>query len=200
MLSAEMFTQHANVNTKESLTRVMMSSYGIGIAKVKINLCIRTVSSGASLDCSCPTVYSIVSINFISGQRSWSDWMTIKCWDNDVISSCLFPKNKRKKKEKIPCLPWNILIPYHTCPNKFNKIIELPVYLSKIARWETFSNDTVFCSESTLFAQVLGKYSKCQFAGVLYNGVWTADAITPIFFFFFFFLFCFWNLVSRKNK
>ena len=108
----------------------MMSSYGIGIAKVKINLCIRTVSSGASLDCSCPSIYSIVSINFISGQRSWSDWMTIKRWDNDVISSCLFQKNKRKKKEKIPCLPWNILTPYHTCPKNLTRSLNyLFIYL-----------------------------------------------------------------------
>ena len=53
---------------KKSLMRVM-SSYCIRIAKVKLNLCIRTVSSGFSLDCSCLFMYSTSSVN-ISGQRS----------------------------------------------------------------------------------------------------------------------------------
>ena len=38
-----------NVNTKQSLTRVMISSYFIRKAKIKIYLCIRTVSSGSFL-------------------------------------------------------------------------------------------------------------------------------------------------------
>ena len=59
-----------NVYTKNVFTRVMMSSYSIRIAKVKIKLCMRTVSSGSSLDCFCPFKYSIDSINFVSGQKS----------------------------------------------------------------------------------------------------------------------------------
>ena len=66
MFSAEIFTKHE----KKSLTRVMMSSYYIRIAKDKINLCIHTVSSGSSLDCFCLFIYSIVAINFVNGQRS----------------------------------------------------------------------------------------------------------------------------------
>ena len=48
----------------------------------------------------------------------------------------------------------NILTPY--LPKKLNKVIQLPIYLSKIARWQTFSNHlyhSEFCSESKLFAQ-----------------------------------------------
>ena len=119
--------------------------------KVKINLWIRTVSSGSSLICSCPFIYSIVFISFVTRKRSWSDWMMIKCWDNDV--TCL------------PLTFWHRTIVAQT----FNKVIQIPVYLSKISRWQAFSNDSnhsAFCSGFTLLALTSDKYSKCQLAGV----------------------------------
>ena len=106
MLSAEIFTQHAKRLYKKVFTRVMMSYYCIQIAKVKINLCMRTISSGSSLNCSCPFIYSVESMHFVSGQKSWPDWMMIKCWDNHGRNILLFiSKNKRKNRERIPCLP-----------------------------------------------------------------------------------------------
>ena len=74
MLSAETLSQHAKVNKKKVFNAcyeilLHSSKKGQGIGKVKLNLCIRTVSSGSSLDCSCLFMYSIVSVN-LSGQRS----------------------------------------------------------------------------------------------------------------------------------
>ena len=72
-------------------------------------------------------------------------------------------------------------LPYF--PQIFNKIIQLPVHLSKIVRGETFSNDSnhsAFCPGIILFAQTSGKYSKCQLAVILYNAAWTANAMMPI--------------------
>ena len=111
-----MLTQHAKVNTKKSLMSVM-SSCCIRIAKVKLNLCIRTVSSGSSLDCSCLFMYSMVSVN-LSGQRSWSDWMMIKCWYIYVIPCCLLQIYIKKEERKNTMFTQNILTPYHVCPKK----------------------------------------------------------------------------------
>ena len=80
----------------------------------------------------------------------------------------------------------NILTPCIYEPylhQKLKKVFHLPVYLSKIARWEIFSNPSnhsAFFSGSTLFALTSGKYSKCQLVGIIYNGVWKADATKPI--------------------
>ena len=140
----------------------MISSYCIQIVKVKINLCIHTASSGSSLDCSYPFIYYIVSINFAMGQRSWSDWMMIKCWENDVISCYSLPKSK--KEEKYHVYPKHSdTIPYLL--KKFNKVIQLPVYLSEIARWETFCKDSkhsAFCSGS------LGWLGEAKVSAVMY--------------------------------
>ena len=135
-----------NVNTKKSLMRVL-SSYCIRIAKVKLNLCIHTVSSGSSLDCSCLLMYYIVSVNFKRTK------VLIRLIDDKVLRYrryiLLFISKKKIKERRNTMFTLNILTPYHTYPKKFNKVIYLPVYLSKIARWATFSNDSnhsAFCS------------------------------------------------------
>ena len=87
----------------------VMSSYCIRIAKNKLNLCIRTVSFGSSLDCSCLFMYSIVSVDFKRAK------VLIRLNEDKVLryrsNILLFivkkkeKENKRKKKEKkIPCL------------------------------------------------------------------------------------------------
>ena len=145
-------------------------------------------------------MYSIVSVNFkrIKVLIRLNDDKVLR-YQRTVISCCLLQK-ERKKKEKNTMFTLNILTPYHTMPQKFNNVIHLPVYISKTARWKTFSNDSnhsVFCSRSTLFAQSSGKYSKWQLAGIFYNDVWTADAIR-LFSHFFFIFFCNW--VWKKKK
>ena len=133
-----------------------MSSYCIRIAKVKINI----VSAGSSLDCSCPLLYSIVSIHFVSGQRSWSDGMMIKCWDNGITSCRILPQNTRKKREKLDTY-WHltILVP------KFQYGQLLPVDVSKIARWMIFSNGSNQALRSALGPHCFAHISKTY----LYN-------------------------------
>ena len=117
----------------------------------------------------------------------------IKCWDIDVLSSCLLQKkkntnnnnnnnnNNKKRKKKYHVYPkQSDTLPY--VPQKFNKVIDLPIYLSKIPD-ESHSVPTLLTQRSALGPHCMltsGKCSKCQLAGVLYNGVWTADAIRHI--------------------
>ena len=57
------------------------------------------------------------SIHYVvSGQSSWTDWIMIDSWENDVISFCSLPQNKRKKRDTMFTL--YILTPYHTCSTK----------------------------------------------------------------------------------
>ena len=107
----------------------VMSSYCIRVVKVKLNLCIRTVSSGSFLDCFCLFMYSIVSVNF---ERTK---VLIRLNDDKVLryrrNILLFiAKNKRKKKKKNTMFTLNILTPYHICPKNITRsFIYLFIYL-----------------------------------------------------------------------
>ena len=112
----------------------------------------------------------------------------------------------------------NILTPYHTYPKHLTKSFNyLFMYLKLLDGRHSVTTlitpRSALGPHSLLRLRVKGKYSKCQLAGVLYNGVWTEDAITPIwllccfffvflFFFslFFFLLFVFCNWIWTKNN
>ena len=115
----------------------VMSCYCTRIAKVKLNLCICIVSFGSSLDCSCLFTYSIVSVNF---KRTT---VLIRLNDDKVLryrrNILLFMAKKKIKKR----MKKYHVYPKPYLPPNFNKLIHLPVYLSEIARWETFSNDSI---------------------------------------------------------
>ena len=118
----------------------VMSSYCIRIAKNKLSLCIRTVSFGSSLDCSCLFMFSLVSVDFKRAK------VLIRLNDDKVLryrsNILLFiVKKKKKKKERKKIKERrkkkNIMFvlniaktPYHTCPKKFKKsFIYLFIYL-----------------------------------------------------------------------
>ena len=152
MLSAEMFIQHAKREYKKVFNAFieLLLHWNSEQAQPVHPLSLIWIFSGLLLSIHVFLKYPLI----LSGQRSWSDLMMIKWWDIDVISSCLFQKNKERKKEYHVYPKHSNTLPY--LPQKLNKVIYLSVYLSKIARWATFSNDSnhsAFYSGATLFAQ-----------------------------------------------